>query len=165
MTFINSESARKAYLGKHAQNLLLKSSDQVKDVYQQRGIVIPVAVSSTLECISRNKGVSLADISKTLNLPHQLVAQRISKLLKLNLAEKRSDPNDKRRSEYFLNSVGEDQACRLRTCMEDMSIIYEDMYKEIGCDLSQMLLSAIDALDRKSLAHRFHEKFPRKKAS
>ena len=157
--FVNSENTQKAFLGKHAQDLIIKTSDQVQIVYRERGLIIPVVVSSTLLSISRNKGASLADISKTLELPHQLVAQRAAKLLKLELIEKRADPNDKRRSEFRLTKTGAAQAKILELCMADTAQIYDDLYKEIGCDLPQMLRAAIDALDRKSLQTRFAEKF------
>lgn len=82
MTFANTEILRKAYLGKHAQNLLFLSSGQVADVYLDRGITIPVRLSSTLQFISQQSGASLADIARALEIPHQLISQRTEKLLK-----------------------------------------------------------------------------------
>ncbi len=159
MTFVNTETIRKAYLGKHAQELLLQSSEQVRVVYEQRGIVIPVVVSSVLHFIYTDPRTSLADISKGLKLPHQLVAQRIEKLDRLGLIEKHPDPADKRRSEFHLTSAGRQQAMRLKQCMEDTALVYSDLYDEIGCDLAQALLDAINALERKPLSARFAEKF------
>ena len=160
MSFVNSENIRKAYLGKHAQDLILKSSQQVLEVYQHRGIIIPVVVSSTMQFLNRQDGASLADIARALSLPHQLVAQRIDKLRKLDLVEGRADKTDRRRTEYHLNDEGRDQAQRLRQCMEDMAHIYGDLYKEIECDLAQKLLDGIQALERTPLLKRFEEKFP-----
>lgn len=159
MTFVNSETIRKAYLGKHAQNLLFLSSEQVADVYKDRGITIPVRLSSTLQFISQQPGVALADIARALDIPHQLVSQRTEKLLKLGLAKKHPDPHDGRRSEYHLTENGSAQAALLKTCMEDTALIYGDLYDEIGCDLAQALLDAIHALERTSLRTRFKDKF------
>lgn len=159
MTFINSETIRKAYLGKHAQRLLFLSSEQVADVYKDRGICIPVSLSSTLQVIAQGKGMSLADIARALDIPHQLVSQRTEKLLKLDLIIKQADPNDGRRSEYHLTKLGDAQAKLLKQCMEDTALIYGDLYDEIECDLAQALLDAIHALERTSLRHRFLTKF------
>jgi len=160
MTFINSEILQKAYLGKHAHDLLLKSSDQVAEVYKARGILIPVVVSSTMQFLSRRDNASLADISRALGLPHQLVAQRIQKLDRLGLVEKHPDPFDGRRFEYCLTDLGRDQASRLTRCMEDTAVIYNELYDEIGYDLAQLLLDAVQALERKPLITRFAEKYP-----
>jgi len=159
MSFVNSETVRKAYLGKHAQDLILKSSDQVLDVYKARGIVIPVVVSSTLQFLNRDSGASLSDIARALELPHQLVAQRTEKLLKLGLVTKQLDPADKRRSEFHLTKTGQNQAHLLKQCMADMALVYADIYDEIDCDLAQALLDAITALERKPLLSRFEDKF------
>lgn len=164
MSFLNSETTRKAYLGKHAQNLILTSSNQAQSVYQERGIIIPVSASSVLQFLCQNEGASLADISRALEIPHQLVAQRIEKLIKLALLKKEPDPSDKRRSGFFLTNHGTDQARRLIVCMVDMAAVYDDLYDEIGCDLAQVLLNAIKALEGNSLASRFSSKFPQKEA-
>lgn len=159
ITFVNTETIRKAYLGKHAQSWVIKSAEQIQKVYEQRGIVIPVAVSSTLHCICDNEGASLADIARHLDIPHQLVAQRIGKLTRFKLVKKCPDPNDKRRSEYFLTALGQEQAKRLMQCMDDAALIYSELFDEIGCDLAQVLLDAVKALERNPLDYRFARKF------
>lgn len=159
VSFVNSENIRKAYLGKHAQSLVLKSSAQVEDLYAARGILIPVEVSSTLQFLAGRPGSSLSDIARALDIPHQLASQRVEKLRKLALVGKRSDPTDRRRFEYHLNASGQEQAQLLIVCMEDTAEVYSDLYDEIECDLAQALIDAISALERKSLLQRFAEKY------
>ncbi len=150
---------KKAYLGKLAQDLLHLSSNQVIEVYAQRGIEIPVEVSSTLNHLYNNENVALADVATALDIPHQLASQRIQKLMRRDLVEKQSDPKDMRRSVLTLTSKGQQQAVLLIECMNDMAIIYGALYEEIGCDLPQVLKEAIDALKNKSLTDRFKETF------
>jgi len=157
MTFLNSETTRKAYLGKHAQNLILTSSEQVLEIYELRGMVFPVRVSSTLEIIDRLPGISLSEIGRELSIPHQLVAQRTSILLKMSLIEKRPDPKDKRRSGFFLTKEGQKQSKLLKTCMADIAQVYEGLYAEIGCDLPSVLLAAIEALKARPIIQRLEE--------
>lgn len=155
----SKELNKKAYLGKLAQDLLHLSSNQVMEVYAQRGIDIPVEVSSTLNHLYNNDNVALANVAMALDIPHQLASQRIKKLLKLNLVKKQGDPNDMRRSVLTLTEKGQQQAILLIECMNDMAIIYDAVYQEIGCDLPEVLNSAINALKGKSLINRFNETF------
>ncbi|MEM9839873.1 MAG: MarR family winged helix-turn-helix transcriptional regulator [Pseudomonadota bacterium] len=155
---------RRAYLGRHAQTLILKSSAQVADVYADRGITIPVATSSTLQYLFEHPGSSLSDLARHFEWPHQLAAQRTDKLIALALIEKHRDPNDRRRSIFVVTEAGQDQAERLVQCMADTAQVYTELFDEIGVDLADALLRAVDALERKTLSERFKQSFPERKA-
>lgn len=152
---------RSAFLGKAAQDLLHLSSEQVAVIYQRRGLVIPVEVTSTLLILSHQESTVLTDISDALEIPHQLAAQRISKLQRSKLVEKRPDSDDRRRSYLQLTKTGREQARLLERCMADMAVVYRQLFEEIGCDLPSKLRQAIDALKSRDLAARFDELFPR----
>ena len=149
--------SQKAYLGKLAQDLLYLSSEQVLQIYTQRGLVIPVETSSTLAYLYHKQSAALSDIAGALDVPHQLAAQRVAKLLKLNLIDKQPDHQDARRSVLQLTVSGDKQAELLNHCMEDMAVVYAALYREIDCDLPVKLQLAIDALKHKNLATRFNE--------
>ena len=155
--FFDSRTTRTAYLGKHCFDLLTLSSEQASEVYAQRGLLIPLEVSSTLEYIHRRKSLSVADLSKALRLKHQLVTQRVEKLVKAGLVKRKPDPNDNRRYILQLNKKGREQADLLQQCMKDIASIYEQMFEEIGCDLSDKLPAATAALQSKSIAERLAE--------
>ena len=150
---------RNAFLGKAAQDLLHLSSEQVAVIYARRGLVVPVEVSSTLLYLSRHENAVLTDISTALDIPHQLAAQRVAKLHKLKLLEKRPDPGDRRRAYLQLTRAGREQAQRLDRCMTDMATVYKQLYKEIDCDLPAKLNQAIEALKHRDLAARFDDSF------
>ncbi len=150
---------RKAYLGKLALDLVHLSSEQVLAVYAERGLLIPVEASSTLSYLNQHDNSALSNIGAALEIPHQLAAQRVSKLMQLGLLKKRPDKNDGRRSVLELSKLGKQQAEILLQCMEDMAVIYEQIYREIECDLPAKLQSAIDALKNKNLLTRFTENF------
>ena len=155
MAFVENHTIKQAYLGKAAQDLVRVTSDQVAEIYDRRQIIIPVELSSTLHSLSLKNGASLTEIASTLGLPHQLVAQRVRKLMALGLLERRPDQKDGRRYELHLSDYGHDQADRLRVCMRDMSRVYEGLYEEIGCDLPAILSVAIQAIRDNSLVERF----------
>lgn len=161
---MDQDVLRRAYLGRHAHTLILKSSAQVAEVYADRGITIPVATSSTLQYLFEHPGSSLSDISRSFDWPHQLAAQRADKLIRLNLIEKHRDPHDGRRWIFVLTRRGRDQAERLVQCMEDTATVYAELFDEIGVDLADALIRAVDALERTSLQERFRQSFPERKA-
>lgn len=157
MTFIDTEIMRTAYLGKFAQNLILKTLEQESDIYEARGIVFPVRASSTVEMIKRKPGISLSEIGRALGFPHQLVAQRIKLLSKMSLVEKRADPHDRRRYGFFLTQSGKEQARLMQGCVEDISQAYFDLYEEIGCDLPDKLAAAMAALEDRPILQRLED--------
>jgi len=157
MTFIYSKITQAAYLGKHAQNLVFKTLEQESEIYEMRGIVFPVRASSTFEMIKRKPGISLSEIGRALGFPHQLVAQRIRILSEMSLIEKRADPEDRRRSGFFLTQSGKRQAKLLQSCVEDIFQVYADLNEEIGCDLADKLISAITALENRPIIQRMEE--------
>ena len=135
----------------------MKTSAQVADIYTQRGIDIPVELSSTLHSLSYRDGASLTEIAAVLDQPHQLVAQRVKKLIAQGLVVRRRDPDDKRRFELTLTENGAEQARKLRQCMRDMARVYSELYVEIGCDLPAKLVAAMEAISTRSLADRFDD--------
>ncbi len=155
----NVGEMHKAYLGKHANELVQVSSEQVALIYRERGLVIPVEVSSTLQYLGDNPKTSTAQIARDLAVPHQLAAQRIGKLLTLKCVNRRPDPADARRSQLALTANGKRQYELLVQAMRDTAKVYQGLYDEIGCDLPAMLRSAISALKAKPLSVRFAETF------
>jgi len=163
--FIADSHVEDAYLGKHALRLTAATSEQMQVVYSQRGIDIPLEVSSVLHYLYKNDGASLANCSKALAIKHQLCAQRVSKLMKLGLVRKQPDPEDARRTQLVLTKDGLSQAELLVSCMEDTAEIYRDLFKEIECDLTEAIGSALAAIQRKTLSDRFAQKFSRQETA
>ena len=78
--FIAHSHVQDAYLGKLASQLTAVTSEQMQVIYAERGLAIPVLVSSVLHYVFKHEDASLSDIARALGLQHQLVAQRIKKL-------------------------------------------------------------------------------------
>ncbi|MEO0574416.1 MAG: MarR family transcriptional regulator [Pseudomonadota bacterium] len=152
--FIDSETTRKAFLGKQAHDLLQLSSAQVAVIYEARGLAIPVKVSSTLQCLDRGGPMTLAELARQLDVTHQLAAQRVSKLISLRLLKRLEDPEDGRRSQLVLTRAGNHQAQLLAECISEIAEVYSDLYQEIECDLPAKLAAAINALKHNSIGQR-----------
>ena len=165
MAFAQNSTLQSAYLGKHAQDLLMKTSEQIGFVYRERGLTIPVLVSSTLHFLSTKPNASLADVARALDLAHQHVTQRVEKLIAMGLVEKTPDAVDRRRSNLNLTRRGRKEARLLAQCMEDTATVYEELYAEIECDLARALRKAIDAIERRPLWDRMADKNSDEKAA
>ena len=157
--FIKSGDLADAYLGKHALELTARTSEQMQRVYDSRGLNFPIEVSSVLHFLNANDGASVTEIAAGLDIPHQLAAQRIRKLLAFALVEKSQDPHDARRTALNLTRKGREASEGLIACMEDTAVIYRELFAEIGCDLTAALGRAINAIEQRSLIERFEARF------
>lgn len=153
--FYDSELISKAYLGKKAADLANLITAQAEAVYRDRGMTFPVVTSSTLHYLGRNGGVSLVDIAKALEHPHQVIAQRIANLARLGLVERHPDPDDGRRQLLHLTDQGRDQAGRLEDYIIASSTAVQDLFDEIHADLSKTIGHAIAALKAQPFGARF----------
>ncbi len=77
---------------------------QSDELYLEKDMGFPVAVSSTLMYMSQKPNVSTTQVATALDITHQLVSQRIKILLKLGLIEGNTDEKDKRKTFYSLTS-------------------------------------------------------------
>ena len=156
--FFDSEVTRKAYLGKHAFDFMSMAARQATVIYVERGLIFPMEVSSTLQYLNRQGALSVADIARALDLPHQLATQRVEKLIKLSLVVRKPDPRDARRSMLKLTQKGRSQAKLLEKCMKDVAELYQELFDEINCDLSKILPTATNALRQHPLSDRLARK-------
>lgn len=156
----NDNSVHRSFIGKHADDLGHLIGVQIKPIYESLGIVVPVKSCSIIHCLKQNhleqtEGASLADLSKSLKQSHQLVKQKLPRLLKLGLIEVKQDDNDKRRLLYSLTHLGMEQAELLNK--NSLEKVYADLSIELKTDLNQVLVAAISGLKQKDLLTRFNE--------
>ncbi|HHL32244.1 MAG TPA: MarR family transcriptional regulator [Oceanospirillales bacterium] len=151
----NAKFTRRSFIGKQADDLGNLISIQIKPIYDSLGIIVPVKSCSIIHQLKQSKQASLADLAKLLNQSHQLVNQKLPRLLKLNLINKKNDINDKRRKIFYLTAKGMQQAALLEK--HSLSQVYDNLSQELGADLYQVLSSAISQLKQKNLLSRFEE--------
>lgn len=157
--FYNSELIQKAYTAKKALDFSYLILKQVGTVYLDKGMVFPVIASSTLLYISEHEPVSLTEIAKVLEHPHQVIAQRTATLMKLNLLSKQADPNDKRRTEFSLTKLGKSQAALLHKYNIEAADVFQSIFDDAGVDIGAALDAGCDALHQRTMARRFSDLF------
>ncbi len=143
------------FIGKQADDLGQLISVQIKPIYQALGIIVPVKSCSIIHQLQVAEQASVTELAKELKQSHQLVKQKLPRLIKLGLIESRHDTGDKRRIYYRLTSLGEDQAERLN--QHSMAQVYASLSAEINADLYQVLTAAINGLKQKDLLSRFQQ--------
>jgi DNA-binding MarR family transcriptional regulator len=148
-------AASPAFTAKMALDFAMLVSRQAESVYQSMGISFPVTASSTVLYLTQVKAASLAEIARTLGHPHQLIAQRLKTLRKLELIESKPDLSDRRRTAYILTKKGKSQGNRLQKYCSEADRIFCDLSDEIGVDLLSALRNAHATLQDLPLSRRF----------
>ena len=146
---------KRTFIGKYADDLGQLISAQIKPVYAALGIIVPVKSCSLVHTLAKLKQASLMELANHLNQSHQLVKQKVPRLLELRIISQSQDPDDKRRTLYQLTEAGQQQAAILN--QDPMAGIYQQLSDEVGCDIRQVLTRAIEQLQGKDLLTRFQE--------
>lgn len=144
-----------SFIGKQADDLGQLISEQIKPLYVSLGIVVPVKSCSIIHTLSRLGQASVTEIARVLNQSHQLVKQKLPRLIQLALIEDHADPNDKRKTYYALTQLGQDQADLLR--QHSLEKVYAQLSDQVGADLYRVLTAAISELKNQDLYSRYLE--------
>ncbi|MFC3195412.1 MarR family winged helix-turn-helix transcriptional regulator [Marinicella sediminis] len=146
---------QRSFVGKYADDLGQLISQQIKPVYKAMGIQVPVKSCSLVHVLGYLHQASLVDLAKCLNQSHQLIKQKIPRLLELKIITHSKDPHDKRRTLYQLTDLGRQQAGILK--QNPMEQIYQQLSEEVGADIQSVLMAAIEQLQQKDLYTRYNE--------
>lgn len=155
-----------AFIGNRFERALHLMSEQGGELLSGHNIAVPQQSVSSLLYVAENQNASTADISAALNLPHQLVTQRLNALIEMNLAARRPDPNDGRRKIIRLTARGKRQVELLNEILRDANAAYDELNEELGVNLSTLVLRVIESLHRETLTERIlrHKDSAEKKA-
>lgn len=122
----------RTFLGRLSEQLSELVEQQSAEVFKRAGIVIPVKSSSLLGAIATLGPVSVADLVRALERSHQLIQQKIPKLLALDLVSRRPDPNDLRINLIEITDRGREQLALLDGLTPEFERAYAEMEQEAG---------------------------------
>lgn len=154
MSFIDDHPLRKAFLANTLEALIGKIVEQGEELLGEVGIGFPARASSAVLLLGERGEMSAADMAKALRQPHQLVTQRIELLIELGIVARMDDPHDARRKALRLTGKGRRQFELLNRTLEEAQAAFQQLFREIGCDLSAKALLAVAALNRSPLLSR-----------
>jgi len=122
----------RTFLGRLSEQLSELIEQQSAEVFQRAGLVIPVKSSSLMGAIATLGPASVADLVRALNRSHQLIQQKMPKLLKLGLVSRRPDPDDQRVVLIELTDKGREQLALLDSLDAEFERAYAEMEEDAG---------------------------------
>jgi len=145
----------KALLGKRAEDLSNLIEEQSQPIFDSLGIIVPIKSCSTLLSLSELQQASVTDLARQLDQSHQLVKQKLPKLLKLGVIRQFPDKDDKRRTLYSLTPEGKAQSQKIKEYLEQSEKLVDSISQEIGIDIFDTIDKAIKTMKERSLMERF----------
>lgn len=143
----------RTFLGRLSEQLSELIEQQSAEVFKRAGIVIPVKSSSLLRAIATLGPVSVAELVRALDRSHQLIQQKMPKLLTLGLVSRRPDPDDQRVSLIELTDKGREQLRLFDALAPEFDRAYAQIEEDAG-PVFEGIGRAIDALKSRSLIDR-----------
>ena len=141
------------YLGRATEQLSMLIEEQCAAVFQANGLIIPVKSCSLMAVLAERSSATAADLARALETSHQLILQKIPKLMKLGLIIADQDPLDARKKTFSVTPAGADQLARFAVCRMQIRHAYAGLFAEIG-DVFGSTSRAISALGRQSISDR-----------
>lgn len=141
------------FLGRISEQLSDLIEQQSAEVFKRAGLVIPVKSSSLLSAIAALGPVSVSDLVRALDRSHQLIQQKMPKLVALGLVTRRPDPDDQRIIRIEITDRGREQLALL----DGLAPAFERAYAEIERDAGPVfdgIRRAINALKARALIDR-----------
>jgi DNA-binding MarR family transcriptional regulator len=143
------------FLGRAVERLSALIAEQSKMVFDRMGVVIPVRSCSLMIALATLGTASASDLSRELGHSHQLVMQKIPKLVSLGLIQHRNDHNDARRRIFYLTDEGMTQLTKFERCIALIRTAYDGLFAEVG-DVRECVDRTADALNQRPLDERIH---------
>ncbi|WP_243382563.1 winged helix DNA-binding protein [Geothrix alkalitolerans] len=141
------------FLGRTVERLSTLIETQSEVIFKERGVLIPVKSCSLMTQLARLEHATAADLARALNVSHQLVLQKLPKLLKLRLITATQDLEDARKKSFSLTATGKKQIEIFLECRDLIKQAYAGLFDEVG-DLFSLTNTFVGALEKKPLSER-----------
>lgn len=141
------------FLGRTVERLSTLIETQCEVIFKQHGVIIPVKSCSLMTQLARLEHATAADLARALNVSHQLVLQKLPKLMRLRLITATQDLEDARKKSFSLTAKGKTQIEIFLRCRELIKPAYAGLFDEVG-DLFSLTNRFIGALEEKPLSKR-----------
>ena len=122
----------RTFLGLLSEQLSDLIEQQSAEVFRRAGLVIPVKSASLLGAVASLGPVSISDLVRALNRSHQLIQQKMPKLVALGLVTRRPDPEDQRAVLIEITDKGREQLALLDGLSRQFERAYAGMEAEAG---------------------------------
>lgn len=141
------------FLGRAAERLSALIEEQSRAVFYRYGVTIPVKSCSLMAVLAQTGTATASELAAALEVSHQLVLQKVPKLLQLGLITSTPDENDARKKTFAMTPEGKAQLRRFEQCRRAIQSAYDEILREVG-DLFGLLSSFTASLSEKPLEMR-----------
>ena len=141
------------FLGRAVERLSTLIEEQSGTVLRANNVTIPVKSCSLVAVLEAQGAATAAELSKSLDVSHQLVLQKIPKLLKLGLIKAEQDQEDGRKRTFTLTAEGVSQIKRFESSRTVIRAAYVELFAEVG-DLFDLTSRTELALRQRSIGER-----------
>lgn len=154
--FESLDSAFLAHFSRRLSDLII---DQGTKLLESHGITTPTAAVSTIYFLKEKEKekVTVADLAKALDVTHQMATQRANTLESMGLILRQPNPQDKRAKTLHLTELGSAEANKLRPITRKVTQVFDQLNKQIECELMSKIRQAELALIDQPLAERLKE--------
>ncbi|MGH7028275.1 MarR family winged helix-turn-helix transcriptional regulator [Brevundimonas sp.] len=143
----------RTFLGRLSEQLSELIEQQSAEVFKRAGLLIPVKSSSLMGAIATLGPVSVADLVRALGRSHQLIQQKIPKLVTLGLVTRQPDPQDQRVILIAITDKGREQLALLDSLDGEFERAYAEMEQDAG-PVFDGIKRAIKSLQARPLVER-----------
>ena len=143
----------RTFLGRLSEQLSDLIEQQSAEVFKRAGLVIPVKSSSLMGAIATLGPVSVAELGRQLDRSHQLIQQKVPKLVKLGLVTRQPDPEDQRVTLIEITDKGREQLALLDSLDGAFIRAYAEMEADAG-PVFDAISRAISSLKSRPLIDR-----------
>ena len=148
---------RNAFLAHNARRLADLLVAQGTEMLLANGLQTPSSSVSTVLHLRDVEATTVTDLAKAFGHTHQMAAQRIAGLVERGLVERMCNENDRRSSLVSLTSAGRKEASQLANIVVRASAALDGLFEEIGCDLTEAILTAERRLQGRPLHARMEK--------
>ncbi|QTC86752.1 MarR family winged helix-turn-helix transcriptional regulator [Brevundimonas pondensis] len=143
----------RTFLGRLSEQLSELIEQQSAEVFKRAGLIIPVKSSSLMAAVARLGPASVADLGRALDRSHQLIQQKIPKLVTLGLVTRQPDPEDQRVNLIAITERGCEQLALLDSLDGEFERAYAEMERDAG-PVFDGIKRAIQSLQTRPLLER-----------
>jgi len=141
------------YFGRYAEDLSDLIERQSAEVFRQAGLIVPVKSCSLLAAVAAHGPANMTDLAQRLGRSHQLVQQKIPKLVALKVASRAQSPEEARSVLIAITDEGRRQLAILATLRPAFERAYAELEREVGPVLD-LIRKSSQSLTQRPLAAR-----------
>lgn len=151
------EQLSSAYLAHFSRRLADLIIEQGSELLTEMGLETPSTAISTVIYLDKDGPTTVAALADALGVSHQMATQRINALEKLKLVARRSSQLDKRAKNVVLTQKGQTEVKKLAPFAKLMSHVFDELEKELGCQLTRIIRRAELSLIETPLKNRLRK--------